>query len=76
MKYALLLTVLTCTLSGCSDKYQEGFDAGYLQGEANAETRLKFEYEQRIMELQRAQAPELSVASTSSCGGAGSNSHQ
>jgi hypothetical protein len=47
MENAVLLAITVCLLIGCGDQYQEAFDAGCSQGEANAEPRLRIECEQR-----------------------------
>ncbi len=71
MKNAVLLAITVCLLIGCGDKYQEAFDAGYSQGEANAETRLRFEYEQKLLAMQRQQASGSKEASPTTSAGNG-----
>jgi hypothetical protein len=70
MKKYFVAVVLVTLLSGCSDRYQEGYDAGYSDGAITTEKRLKREYEERLAEQKR---DSFSYSSTSveTCGGAG-----
>jgi hypothetical protein len=76
MKILLITTcaVLTLTLSGCKDKYKEGFDDGFVQGTASTEARLRKEMDEKIETLKR--ESERSTynyggLSTGVCGGGG-----
>ena len=56
-------------LSGCKDKFQEGYESGYADGTNATEQRLKKEYEEKISDLERKSRNSFSVTSTSVCGG-------
>lgn len=73
--YAIFLVL--AFLSGCSDKYEEGFQAGYAQGAKDAETRVRADFEQKLEALEREKSSSNSsysaTTSTEVCGGAGVN---
>jgi hypothetical protein len=60
-------------LSGCKDKFQEGYQSGYIDGAYDTELKLKKEYEIKISELERKNQNSFSVTSTEVCGGSGVN---
>ena len=64
----LLMTSLV-TLSGCKDKFDEGYQSGYINGVYDTEQRLKKEHEEKISELERKNRNSYSVTSTEVCGG-------
>jgi len=74
----LYLSALTLfALSGCS-RYEEGFKAGYSQGSADAETRVRADYEQRLAVLEseassKSSASYSATVQTEVCGGSGVN---
>lgn len=75
LNYTCLIFI--AALVGCADKYQEGFQVGYAQGSADAETRVRADFEQKIEALERQKASNYSsysaTTSTEVCGGAGVN---
>lgn len=73
--YALIPAAVI--LTGCADKYEEGFKAGYAQGSKDAELSVRAEFERKVRDLERevsSNAHRYSAASsTEVCGGAGVN---
>jgi hypothetical protein len=59
-------------LIACKDKYNEGYQTGFNEGVIATEQRLKNEYEEKIKKIENSNR-ELSVTSTSVCGGGGVN---
>jgi hypothetical protein len=56
-------------LSGCKDKYQEGYQSGYIDGANATEQKLKLQYEDKLSELELRNNNYFSVTSTEVCGG-------
>lgn len=74
MKFITILS-LTFLLFGCKDKYQEGYQSGYVDGVIQTENRLKKEYEEKLQD-QKVRNRSFSVYSTEVCGGGGVNVNQ
>lgn len=69
----IFMILVTIVLTGCKDKFQEGYESGYADGVNATEQRLKKEYEEKISDLERKSRNSFSVTSTSVCGGGGVN---
>ena len=67
-----LVFFLPVFLIACKNKYDEGYRAGFNEGVIATEQRLKNEYEEKIKKIENSNR-ELSVTSTSVCGGGGVN---
>ena len=59
-------------LSGCKDKYQEGYQIGYSDGVRSMESKLE-ESEKKLQDEKRKSQYSYSSVSTEVCGGTGVN---
>lgn len=74
MKTKILLVGLLFVITGCDDRYQEGYQNGYSDGASFTENRLNKDCEDKLSKQEReSRASSYSMTSTEVCGGGGIN---
>lgn len=69
MKKLLILAFLSISvLIGCKDKYQEGYQVGYMDGVASMDAKVR-DAEKRLEDQKRQSNYSLGYGSTEVCGG-------
>lgn len=73
-----MLALVLFALTGCGNKYEEGFQAGYAQGSSDAGARVRADYERRLAKIEyeassRSSSTYAGSVQTEVCGGSGVN---